>query len=126
MSDSPAVLALKAKLAQPHFNDGSYWAKDWRKRIHKQIRNQRLKEARERGTHTVDEWAAIVAEFGSRCVVCGCEPVGGPCKDHILPIHMGGSDAADNLQPVCRECNTAKRADSTNWAAYRRVHGFED
>jgi len=52
-------------------------------------------------------------------------PVGRPCKDHIVPIYRGGSDGLENLQPLCRECNTQKGPEVFNWAAYRDAHGFE-
>ena len=28
--------------------------------------------------------------------------------DHIEPLHLGGSDAEDNLQSLCRACHRAK------------------
>ncbi len=124
--DSPAVLEIKASLASPLLNDGSDWADHHKKILRKRIRAQRLQEARGRGTHSDGEWLAIVAHFDSRCVRCGCRPDPRPCKDHIVPIYQGGSDAAENLQPLCRECNTAKGPCSFNWAAYRDEHGFDD
>ena len=117
--DSPAVRALIAK------RDSI--CSDWsgkRKRITAEIRAQRLSEARARGTHTDEEWNAMLAEFEYRCAKCGCLPEGRPCKDHVIPIAMEGSDAIGNLQPLCRECNTGKRWDTFNWAQYRREHGF--
>jgi 5-methylcytosine-specific restriction endonuclease McrA len=29
-------------------------------------------------------------------------------KDHIVPLNKGGTDAIENLQPACYECNFAK------------------
>lgn len=123
--DSPAVLALKEKLVAIAVDD-SDWARTRRKRLHKLIRDQRLAEARERGTHKPEEWEAILVRFEFRCVRCGYRPWPRPCKDHIQPIHLGGSDAAANLQPLCRECNSSKGPDTFNWAAYREQHGFEE
>lgn len=124
--DSAEVLALKAKLEEPMFCDGSDWARYYRGRLHKQIRSQRLKEARAKGTHTPEQWDAIVARYEGRCVRCGCYPDPRPCKDHIVPLYQGGSDGAGNLQPLCRQCNTAKGPCTFDWAAYRDEHGFED
>jgi 5-methylcytosine-specific restriction endonuclease McrA len=122
--DSEAVLQLKAELADTRRNFRC--SDDWkRKYLHKRIRSQRLAEARARGTHTEEQWLAVLDEFDYRCVQCGCWPVGRPCKDHIKPIYAGGSDGIDNLQPLCRECNTAKGPDCFNWADYRRRNGFE-
>jgi len=28
--------------------------------------------------------------------------------DHIVPVHAGGSNRRDNLQPLCHECHVAK------------------
>ncbi|WP_038739626.1 HNH endonuclease [Burkholderia pseudomallei] len=66
----------------------------------------------------------MLEEFSYRCVKCGCTPDGRPCKDHVVPIAMEGSDAIENLQPLCRECNTSKGWDVFNWVQYRREHGF--
>jgi 5-methylcytosine-specific restriction endonuclease McrA len=117
--DSTAVLDLKRRL------DKASSAEE-RRLIHGRIRSQRLKEARARGTHTEQEWHDLVAKFDLRCVRCGCTPAGRPCKDHIVPIYVGGSDAIDNLQPLCRECNSSKTVDTTNWVKHRTEFGFLD
>lgn len=122
-TDSPAVLALKARRDELRPN-GSDWATDVRGRLSAQIRAQRLREAREKGTHTPEQWLEVLEQYNYRCVQCGCTPVGRPCKDHIVPIYQGGSDAIDNLQPLCRECNTSKGRETFNWAEYRDIHGF--
>lgn len=121
--DSPVVLALKAQINRLILSPGQN-SRVERRRLNSRIRAQRLHEARERGSHTEEEWAAVVDEFDRRCVQCGCRPADEPAKDHIVPICLGGSDAIDNLQPLCRTCNSGKSLDTFNWAAYRRTHGF--
>lgn len=77
-------------------------------------RSARLAEARQKGRHDKDDWAALVAITGNQCVKChatGVELV----KDHILPIYLGGSDALSNLQPLCIRCNSSKGADATDY-----------
>jgi uncharacterized protein YdaU (DUF1376 family) len=77
-------------------------------------RAARLTEARAKGRHTAAEWEELVRLTGSQCVKChasGCELV----KDHILPIYRGGSDALNNLQPLCVSCNSSKSADDTDY-----------
>lgn len=88
------------------------------------LRNARLSLARARGSHTSAEWAAIVAECDRNCVRCGRhhpEPLE-PVKGHIRPICMGGSDAADNLMPLCRACASARGDEGIDWlSAYRET-----
>lgn len=92
-------------------------------------RYDRLQAARLLGTHTKAEWLEILKRYHFRCARCGYgEQFTGwrPTKDHIIPISAGGSDRADNLQPLCRNCNTANMKDWTNWAAYRDDNGWDD
>lgn len=90
---------------------------------HSRIRGARVALARLRGRHTKEEWEALKAEFGHRCVQCGRSGYHLD-KDHIIPLYQGGSDGLDNLQPLCAWCNASKGADSTNWAEIRRREGF--
>lgn len=43
-----------------------------------------------------------------RCRICGASGVELEL-DHRVPVGQGGSDALDNLQTLCRECNRGKR-----------------
>ncbi|GJE43290.1 HNH endonuclease [Methylobacterium soli] len=77
-----------------------------------QTRSQRLAEARERGKHTNEEWQVLLALFDNACVRCSASDK--VVKDHITPIYQGGSDAIENLQPLCPSCNSSKGPDRTD------------
>jgi uncharacterized protein YdaU (DUF1376 family) len=81
-------------------------------------RSERLAAARRIATHSKEEWLALVAVCGSRCARCSKhtdELEGGVlCKDHIVPVYQGGSDGIDNIQPMCRNCNSSKGPDATD------------
>ncbi len=79
-----------------------------------QTRSQRLKVAREKGRHTREEFQEMVTYFNGLCVKCG-DGSHGVFRDHILPIYIGGSDGIDNLQPLCRKCNTGKGRESVDY-----------
>jgi hypothetical protein len=53
----------------------------------------------------------LVAE-GAECAACGAEK--DIEADHIFPRALGGSNALQNLQPLCSTCNRAKSA-RTGW-----------
>lgn len=89
------------------------------------LRGQRLRDARALGTHTEEQWEALAAEFDGRCVRCGNHPPQALDKDHIVPLYQGGSDAIENIQPLCPRCNSSKGPDSTDYAAFRRRYGWD-
>lgn len=58
------------------------------------------------GSHTLEEWGELKDSYDNKCVYC-CEakPL---TKDHVMPLSEGGSDFIDNIQPLCRNCNSKK------------------
>ena len=113
--------------AASHYGDNSPSGRYWKKRYADEVRADRMRAARALGSHTAEEWEEILEQCEGRCMKCGYRADGWrPCKDHIVPIALGGSDAASNLQPLCRQCNTGKRGDTTNWRHYREQHGWAD
>ena len=47
-----------------------------------------------------------ILERDGKCLACGANE--DLTLDHIVPRSKGGSDAEDNLQTLCRKCNSAK------------------
>lgn len=56
---------------------------------------------------TAAEWAACKWLFGGVCLRCGATE--NLSVDHVIPLCRGGDNAAGNLQPLCRRCNSKKR-----------------
>jgi hypothetical protein len=52
------------------------------------------------------EWGKMLDRDGYKCAICGKE--GKITIDHIVPISKGGTNAIENLQPLCRHCNASK------------------
>ncbi len=96
------------------------------RRLNGRVRYWRMVAARMRGDHSHEEWIALLQEFEHRCVCCGglCDPE--PTKDHIIAVSMGGSDSIENIQPLCRECNTTKGGGGADWKQHRRGNGWGD
>lgn len=55
---------------------------------------------------------------GFRCVACGSEDE--PTLDHRTPVAKGGTNDPENLQVLCRPCNTSKGTKTMDeWLAMR-------
>lgn len=67
------------------------------------------------GWFTKEEWNALLAKYNYRCVRCGSKRH--IAADHVIPVALGGSSNIDNIQPLCRKCNSIKGARSS--ADYR-------
>lgn len=71
--------------------------------------NGEIRRVRERyapGSHTDEEWQSLLERFGQRCLRCGSTD--DLTKDHVVPLSKGGAHSIDNLQPLCRSCNSWK------------------
>lgn len=68
------------------------------------------------GEHTHEEWEALKVKYAYRCLRCGKqEPDIQLTRDHVVPVTSGGSNAIDNIQPLCLPCNSWKRAQTIDY-----------
>jgi uncharacterized protein YdaU (DUF1376 family) len=88
------------------------WGKDATTSRSVTPRGRRLANARMIGTHIEEEWVMLLEICGYKCLKCSAEDV---VKDHIVPLYQGGADSIDNLQPLCRSCNSSKGPDRTDY-----------
>jgi len=58
---------------------------------------------------TAAEWQALKARYGHTCLLCGRkEPDIDLTVDHVVPVSRGGGNTIDNIQPLCKGCNSRK------------------
>jgi 5-methylcytosine-specific restriction endonuclease McrA len=58
------------------------------------------------GRYARSEWAALCEKYGQKCLACGeTRPLS---VDHIVPLSRGGPNTIDNIQPLCKPCNSRK------------------
>ena len=84
--------------------------KNYCKRHPKRISHLKARRyAREKGaigSHTLEEWENLKDEFDNKCAFCRKKVK--LTKDHIIPLSENGTDYIDNIQPLCRSCNSRK------------------
>lgn len=56
-----------------------------------------------------DPLAELIKIYGPKCIVPGC-PRLATTKDHVIALANGGTHSFDNLQPMCKWCNSSKGA----------------
>lgn len=70
---------------------------------------QSLRLRRKLGKVHPEIWENIKRRYNYTCPACGrIEPDIVLTKDHIVPITRGGTNDPDNLQPLCKSCNSRK------------------
>jgi 5-methylcytosine-specific restriction endonuclease McrA len=61
-------------------------------------------------TLTDEEWNQILILQNNSCGWCDCffDDSNPPERDHVIPVSKGGALTFENVQALCRSCNSKK------------------
>jgi 5-methylcytosine-specific restriction endonuclease McrA len=63
-------------------------------------------------SYTVEEWIALCEHFDFHCINPACWKqltLSELTVDHVVPLSKDGSNGIENIQPLCKSCNSKKR-----------------
>lgn len=87
-------------------NDPEVKARKDRQTAEKNRRRKALLYGIDTQHHTEKEWIDLCARYDHRCLCCREQkPLS---RDHVVPVTSGGLDTIDNIQPLCKGCNSRK------------------
>jgi hypothetical protein len=97
----------------------------WRKHPDLKAMQRRARRAKAKvGAFTVSEWQAMKKRYRYYCLRCHrIEPEIRLEPDHVVSISNGGIHAAENIQPLCRNCNAWKGANTIDFRQQLSLEG---
>ena len=79
----------------------------------KKYKERKAKIKENEGTITFKEWDDLKNKYNHSCLRCGRKkPDIKLTMDHIIPVSLGGRNSIDNIQPLCKSCNSYKHIKS--------------
>ena len=85
----------------------SKWRKENKEKVNQYSANKRALKLGNGGTFTAEEWMGVLEKYGNKCLCCERDDVN-ITIDHVVPLSLGGRNSVENLQPLCRSCNSRK------------------
>jgi 5-methylcytosine-specific restriction endonuclease McrA len=87
----------------------SQWKAQNKDKVNASTQKRRANLLGNGGYYTAEQWQTLKAIYDYRCLICGKqEPEITLTVDHVIPIDKGGLNSIDNIQPLCKSCNSKK------------------
>ncbi|MFW6184033.1 MAG: HNH endonuclease [Chloroflexota bacterium] len=89
------------------------WQRDNPDKVAARRDRRRARKNGAEGSYTAEEFAELCEMYGNCCLACGSTE--DLTADHVVPLSCGGSNSIDNIQPLCRSCNSSKGTNTTDY-----------
>jgi 5-methylcytosine-specific restriction endonuclease McrA len=77
------------------------------------VNKRRTEKTKAGGSYSVEEFLTLCELREYKCLCCGKVRI--LTADHVVPVSKGGTSNIENIQPLCRPCNSKKRAKDTDY-----------
>ena len=124
-AENPELVAEYYKRSnEKHPDSNNKGAAKWRKNNPEKkrilTRQRRAKIRAAQGRITKEEWESVLDKYGLACLCC--KKIKPLTMDHIRAIDCGGTHTIDNVQPLCRECNSSKGTKEIDYRPVLKEH----
>jgi len=100
---------MRQKEKHPGWKGGVSIGENFIAYFYQKGKEYRARKYNAEGSHTFAEWIALKMKYQFMCLCCKkTEPEISLTEDHIIPLIKGGSDNIENIQPLCKSCNSSK------------------
>lgn len=107
--ETKAKISASCKRVAKHGSEHHRWKGGYENHLW-HARQRIVRKLNNGGFHTLGEWETLKAQYNWTCPGCGKhEPEIKLTEDHIIPLSKGGSDNIENIQPLCKSCNSRKK-----------------
>jgi hypothetical protein len=98
------------RLAPDNRRRARQYQKDNPEAVRKYVNTRRARQRNAEGSHTVKELEALIASQDFECIGCGADlwHPRNRTLDHIIALSRGGSQWIENIQYLCKPCNSRK------------------
>lgn len=70
-------------------------------------RKYRARKNSAEGNFTDEEFRDLCKSYDNKCLCCGKQRR--LAADHVVPLVKGGDNTIENIQPLCKSCNSSKK-----------------
>ncbi len=81
---------------------------------------RRARKNNSKGFFTTRQFKVLCDLYGNKCLCCGYRSRLFLHADHVVPLSRGGDNGIENIQPLCRSCNSRKGTKTIDYRPYQK------